>query len=293
MLSGASWNGYARAVLAGVAISGVAAGDASAQGWSATVVREVEPERAPAPATVKPGQAAHFEVWTGGEAAPGSLAGASSSSYWSIWSGITWAPFGSVRDTGWRLRAAGGGGRYTYSGALLVNNWPTPTDFQGTSLFAEALAGYQAQIGIWTLKPFVGVAYQAQRITPTDPFNPLAGARTGAKAVLENWFAITPAVWASVDGSWTSIYNGVWSRGRLGVRVLRDYVPDLSIGPEISAFADQSRDARWEPRLTTINAGVFVRYAWERGEITVSGGVSDDHVTALKGYAGGNLLTRF
>jgi hypothetical protein len=62
---------------------------------------------------------------------------------WSLYSGATFAPFGSILEDGLRLRAAGGYGAYSYSGRRAVGPSAQVVDFDGEASFADLLIGYQ------------------------------------------------------------------------------------------------------------------------------------------------------
>ena len=70
-------------------------------------------------------------------------------------------------------------------------------------------------------------------------------------------------------------------RARAGYRL----IDDVSFGFEAGALRDQSRDVG---RL-----GLFVRYAWDGGEVSISGGVAGDRDGSRDGYGTGNLMLRF
>src|SRR5262245_52903056 len=63
-----------------------------------------------------------LEMWSGGEAF---------ADLWSVYSGVSWAPFGGVREDGLRLRAVLGTAGYD----------------GGRAAFADVLIGYHTQLG--------------------------------------------------------------------------------------------------------------------------------------------------
>jgi hypothetical protein len=136
------------------------------------------PVTAQAQTTHLPGQQAavpRFEAWVGGEAFH---------RMWSLYSGTMFAPFGSVREDGLRLRAVGGYGDHT----------------TGTVAFADLLLGYHKQLGPLTIKFLAGVMLEDRHAA--DPDSGLEGADWGGKAVLETWWNITDLAWLSADVSW-------------------------------------------------------------------------------------------
>jgi hypothetical protein len=217
-----------------------------------------------------------YEIWAGGDA---------TRRYASIWTGLTWAPFGSIQESGWRLRGVTGGGRYAYDGWRIVGGLPTPAHFKAVTLFGDALVGYQLQIGSLTVKPFAGISMVDHRSLPFDSVSRINGRTLGAKLALDTWWAVGPSLWLSVDGSWSQIHETTSVRGRVGYRLIGDF----SAGVEASTLSDVNQEMR--------RAGLFVRYTWERGEVSLGGGVSgrswDDAARRAEPYANVTLLGRF
>jgi len=212
------------------------------------------------------------EVWAGADA---------SSQTWLTFSGITVAPYGHVYSEGLRLRASGGYGQYSYEGTREGE----AVVFNATTGYAEALVGYLKTFGPLTAKAFAGIAVIEHEITPFDPDNPMQGQKVGPKLATEFWLNMGPFAWSSVDLSWTSAYSTSAVHARTGYRVF----DDVSIGLE---GAINSNTMGEEAR-----AGLFVRYAWQGGEVSLAGGFSGrflDEAEAIRDpYATVNWLTQF
>jgi hypothetical protein len=183
---------------------------------------------------------------------------------WSLYTGATFAPFGSILEDGLRLRAAGGYGAYTYSGARAVGPTSQIIDFGGEAGFAEFLVGYHKQLGSWSFKLYGGGTLSQHHVSPDDPETVIRGQGLGGKVVLESWWDMTERSWTSLDLSWASLYDSYSARARLGWRLL----PSLSAGLEAGASGNVEGDIA---RL-----GAFVRYEWAGGELAVSGGIAND-----------------
>lgn len=212
------------------------------------------------------------EVWTGADV---------SSHVWLLYSGATVAPYAHIFADGLRLRAAGGYGRYSYTG---TRRGELQT-FNAETAYGEALVGYLKRFGPLTAKAFVGIAAIEHDVAPFDPENEVQGQKLGAKLAAEFWLNIGSSGWSSLDMSWTSAYNTAAARVRAGYRVY----DDVSLGLEGGINAnDLGEDAR---------VGLFTRYAWEGGEISVSGGFAgrflDDAQSLRDPYATANWLTQF
>src|SRR5262245_56292574 len=198
------------------------------------------------------------EIWAGAEAFLG---------IWSAYTGTSFAPSGSIREDGLRLRAVGG---YSDYGS-------------GTVSFADLLVGYHAQWGPVTLKLFAGLTGAAH--APDDPLAVPQGFELGGKGVAEAWWNITDQAWTSADLSWASSHSLYSGRVRLGWRLW----PELSSGLEGALAGTVDRDFA---RL-----GGFVRYEWETGELSLSAGLAaaDEPGShwAAGPFATVSVLTRF
>ena len=227
---------------------------------SATADPEHETAPPPAPAS--------SESWFGAEA---------TANVWSIYSGLTWAPLGSVREDGWRVRLASGYGQYRYRTSIDGER----QQVHGTAGFADLLVGYHVTTGDLTVKAFAGANFDGHALTPFDPGNPVADRMIGAKAALETWLTLGANDWAALDLSYSVAHASYYSRLRLGHRIL----PDVSIGLEGGAYGNRASD--------NARGGGFLRYAWDGGEISASGGVSGDIAKPTTPYATLVYLSRF
>jgi hypothetical protein len=209
-----------RGIGAAAAVLALCAADAQAE----------EPD-APAPPRV--------EVWSGGEAFQ---------DVWSVYSGATVAPFGGVRDDGFRLRSVLGYADYD----------------KGVMTFGDLLIGYHMQLGPVTIKVFGGLTVADHIPDPSEPFPRLQGTEYGGKGVLEAWWNVTDQAWASADLSFGSTHMDYGGRIRLGWRLW----PELSAGLE----GGTGGTAEPDPVRDTARIGGFLRYEWATGEVSISGG---------------------
>jgi hypothetical protein len=235
---------------------------AHAGDWTATVVRD------PRFATV--------ESWTGG-----AVTGTS----WALYNGLTWAPLGTLRETGPRLRATVSAADYSYPGIRPDGAGFVATRYHAEVLSGSILAGYQWTTGPLTTKAFAGAAVADKR-TPLDPSVKDRGRETGAAVALEMWLDLGRA-YLQLDTSWTALDETLNGRARAGWLVTEA----VSVGIEASGGRDTT--ARLSPHLTYSGAGPFARLTWDRGEASVSGGLSDDRTDAPTWYATAQVLTRY
>ena len=230
----------------------------------------------PAAAHEPAGQHAEFSV--GAEA---------SRQAWSVYSGVTVAPFGALSEDGLRLRTTGGYGGFRYAGLRPSGGSSELVKFRGTVSFADLLVGYHRQLGPLTLKLYAGATATRHAIDPFDPEAEVQGAGVGGKAAVETWWTISDMAWTSLDLSYATLHETYAGRLRVGLRV----VPVLSAGVEVAA--NGNIDGR------TGRVGGFLRYEWAQGEVSASGGLMTDWADIEKvdahggGYATISWLNRF
>ncbi len=212
---------------------------------------------------------------------------------WSIYSGLTWAPFGheGVGGEGWRVRLTGGRSYYRYKGTVwnAAAEAGETTNYYGTSGWSDLLIGYKKQVGAVTVKGFIGATRGANIVAPYDLDAKTLGAYLGVKGALETWINLSPAVWLSTDISYAQPHHSYSVNSRLGYR----WTPAWSLGSEIAQFGNDDGAGR---RL-----GGFARYEWDAGEISASAGMtgdlwwSGDSTSDRKATAYGsvNVLRRF
>lgn len=200
---------------------------------------------------------------------------------WSIYSGTTVAPFGSIYQPGWRLRATGGYGEYRYHGVNRLGPTPTLQQFKGHSAFSDLLAGYQWQAGDWTIKAFAGISVIGHVVSPSDVDNPVSGTHFGVKTVVETWFNISRETWLSNSLAWSSVFQTYKADMRLGTRLTEN----LDIGLETAVTGDQMHDNG--------RAGGFIQFHIGETEIRASSGISGDRDGNTDVYGTLNLLFTF
>jgi hypothetical protein len=227
---------------------------------------------APAGVQADPATPGWREIWSGVDA---------SSHVWLLYGGATVAPTGHIFSDGLRLRVGGGYGEYTYEGERRGQL----QTFNAQTAYAEALVGYYQQFGPLFAKGFVGVAAIEHDVAPLDPENPVQGQAVGPKLVTEFWLNMGSSAWSQLDLAWTSAHQTAAGRVRAGYRIWRD----LSIGPEGGINSnDLGKDAR---------GGLFARYAWPGGEISLAGGFAgrfiEDAESLRDPYVNANWLTQF
>ena len=213
------------------------------------------------------------EVWSGVQVTENS---------WFAYSGVIYAFGGDIFADGWRMRASGGGGTYSYQGRLPQQPLDSPDVlFAGSSAATDLAVGYQQRFGPVIAKAFLGASYQDHRISPEDVFNPVSGTDIGALAIIDIWADLDARTWASLGGSYDSAFSSYAAYASAGYRVL----PELSAGIEVGAFGNATLDAG---RL-----GALLKWDTDFGELTAAAGVSGDYEDPSTPYGRVNWLVRF
>ena len=172
-------------------------------------------------------------------------------------------------------------GQYKYTAPIDYVNQRV----HGSVTFGDVLAGYHLGLGALTIKAFAGASFDGHVLTPFDPGNPVGDRAIGAKGVLETWLNIDSSNWAALDLSWSTAHDSYFSRLRLGHRLGELLAPALSLGLEAGASGNRASDNG--------RVGGFVRYEWDGGEISGSGGVTGDIARPSTPYATLVYLSRF
>jgi hypothetical protein len=193
------------------------------------------------------------ETWVGAE---------TFAEVWTLYTGATWSPFGSLRQDGWRLRTVGGGSQYRYAGLRysIQQDAAVPVAFRGQGRFLDLLAGYQWSSGPLTVKVFAGVEVVEHVIAPYDVETLVQGKAKGAKGALEAWWNLGHRGWLALDVSAAQAYHAYSARLR-GAARLGDW---FSVGVEAQAIGHIETDLA--------RKGAFFRFDDGRNEASIAVG---------------------
>ncbi len=179
-----------------------------------------------------------------------------------------------------------GYGQYSYDGFIAgTTNRNHKQKFNASTAFADVLAGYLMQWGPVTVKAFAGVSFIEHDIAPFDTENFAAGDDVGVKGVIELWMNTGKRSWASLDLSYSTAHETAAIRTRSGYR----WTPSWSFGAEGGLNLDGQGQCKIRlPEQTgcrlNVNdvipktlfdygrTGLFARYEWDGGEVSVSAG---------------------
>ena len=222
---------------------------------------------------------------------------------WLAYSGMTFALRSTdIYSNGWRLRLGGGYGRYGYDrvaphancGIAVLNDicgedGRAPQHFEVAHSYAEALLGYYLQLGRLTAKAFAGASMSSERHLTRDPNGEEDGTQVGIKGALELWLTVDAHSWTSLDVSYSTARDESSAQWRSGWRVS----PAFSIGPELRYDKNiETGENAWNGR-----AGLFTRYEWTGGELSVAGGgiwrVDEWSAASASAYGNINVLFQY
>lgn len=154
------------------------------------------------------------------------------------------APFGSLAETGPRLRASVVVGTYAYNASDLIAYAPSSGGFipttsgfgrvKGTLEDGSFMAGYEMVTPNGSIAAYIGPDIMNHSLSVYDPGNQVRGTRVGVKIGLEAYIMPTPATMMSGIAYYSSNHNSYYGRLKLGV-MLADYV---YAGPEGLALGD-------------------------------------------------------
>lgn len=204
---------------------------------------------------------------------------------WSTYAALVAAPFGHIREDGFRLRTSAGYGEYRYTRPYFdpVQKRVVWLEFHGRQAFGDALIGYQTTIGPMVAKAFVGLSQEEHVLAAGagspisfDDENGVQGSRAGAKIVIETWTRLSDWGFLQADLNWSQPFEAYGARLRLGYLVGQGW----SAGLETAAFGNLNHDSG--------RVGGFTRFEWSRGEISLSAGAEGDRhdIRSLYGSIG-------
>lgn len=221
------------------------------------------------------------EVWGGADA---------TRDVWLLYTGVTLAPLSKdIYSDGLRLRVNSGYGQYEFDERRLrCVSAPGINCFNRLKVdvaYTDALIGYHMRLGELTAKVFAGASVISHNFGRQISDNVVQGIAYGATAALEFWLNLGPNGWSSLDLQYTTAHGTASGRWRAGWRVQ----PMLSIGPEVRYDRNDEGDAG--------RAGLFARYDWSGGEVSVAAGyactIVDVNGDDLQPYVTINLLSQF
>jgi len=252
------------------------------------------------PALAEPGEwaaittpAAKTETWAGGDAFR---------DVWSLYSGTDIALGGPIVEDGLRLRIVGGYGEYRHACKKLDPNGLKPfvRRCSTPSSFTDALVGYRWQHDAWTFKALAGVATGATARVEGG-FEVGERWQYGGKLSFEVWYHANERLWAALDASYTTLKTSPSAHGRIGYRLTQS----LSFGLEGRGIGwiEDLGGLLGDTRFFAARIGPLVRYEWESGEISLTGGmgviaeypsnVQAGRETSAFPYATANVLFRY
>jgi hypothetical protein len=172
------------------------------------------------------------------------------------WSGFTAAPIGFLEEDGWRLRVAGGGGRYRYRTDNVAGGVNEANVMSG-----ELMAGYRFSSGSGSVTLYAGAHIENQILAAPDAGHAAQGTEAGIKVAAEFYRRFTPNLFGLASASVSSVHDSYQARAALAYEISET----VAFGVEAAINGDERYD---EPR-----AGVLVQTTFGRTSLSLSGGI--------------------
>ncbi len=171
------------------------------------------------------------------------------------WAGFTAAPTGLLEEDGWRVRVAGGGGRYRYRTGNVAGGINEADVVSG-----ELMTGYRFSAGGGTATFYVGAHVENQSLAEPDPDHEAQGTEAGIKFAVELYRRFTPQFFSLASAAVSTVHTGYQARAALAYEISEA----VAFGMEASVNGDERYD---EPR-----AGFLLQTNFGRASLSLSGG---------------------
>jgi hypothetical protein len=172
------------------------------------------------------------------------------------WSGFVAAPLGLLDEDGWRVRVAGGAGRYRYTTGNVAGGVNEASIMSG-----ELMAGYRFSSGSGSVTLYAGAHVENQNLAAPDPGHPAQGTEAGIKVAAEFYRRFTPNLFGLASASASSVHDSYQARAALAYEISAT----VAFGVEAAINGDERYD---EPRV-----GILVQTTFGRTSFSLSGGI--------------------
>ncbi|BBU60844.1 hypothetical protein MSC49_07790 [Methylosinus sp. C49] len=200
------------------------------------------------------------------------------------------APFGSLAESGPRIRVSTVIGKYAYDASDLPVYVPVGAAFipsntgygrvHGTLEDGSFMVGYEVVTNQGGVALYVGPDVMNHSLSPFDPGNQVRGVSAGAKVGVEAFARPTDSTMIALIAYYSTVHNSYYTRLKFGVE-LADYV---YVGPEALALGDDYF-SQWRAgaHLTGLKFGALqigLSSGYLRDRVRGSGayGILDTHI---------------
>lgn len=171
------------------------------------------------------------------------------------WTGFTAAPLGLLEEDGWRIRVAGGGGRYRYRTGNVAGGVNEADVMSG-----ELMTGYRFSVGGGTATFYVGGHIENQNLAAPDPGHEAQGTEAGIKVAVELYRRFTPRLFGLASTAASTVHASYHARAALAYEISET----IAFGLEAAVNGDERYN---EPR-----AGILMQTNFGRASLSLSGG---------------------
>jgi len=168
---------------------------------------------------------------------------------------------------------------YDYDGSLTGGPSGVRTSFNGEGFGGHASLGYQWIFASTKITGYAGVVYRDIDISPEDPGSDTEDDDVGARFQLEINRQLNNNWDASINGSYTAVFDSYWVRLRPGYK----FNNGLKFGPEVTALGGEDHDKQkygvFLRGMKLGNLGITLSTGAERdsGDTDWYGGISLSH----------------
>ena len=173
------------------------------------------------------------------------------------WAGATAIPFGTLVEDGFRLRAMGGFGRYTYRTSATADGRNS-----GTISSGELMAGYRKSFDATVVTGYLGLDVKHYSLQDADPGNRETGTHAGIKAAIELYTRTAASWFVTAYGNISSVFGSYSLRAALH----HELTPGFALGVEGALLGDRRYDEQ--------RAGVVATLTLPKSSLTMAGGVA-------------------
>ncbi|WP_159727763.1 cellulose biosynthesis protein BcsS [Methylosinus sp. Ce-a6] len=201
------------------------------------------------------------------------------------------APFGSIAESGPRIRVSTVIGKYAYDASDLPVYVPVGAAFiprnsgygrvHGTLEDGSFMVGYEVVSNQGGVALYVGPDVMNHSLSPFDPGNQVRGVSVGAKIGVEAFARPTDSTMLALIAYYSTVHNSYYTRLKFGVE-LADYV---YVGPEALALGDDYF-SQWRAgahvtglKLGAVQIGVSSGYLRDRVRGGGAYGILDTHIS--------------
>lgn len=170
--------------------------------------------------------------------------------------GATYAPFGRLDESGWRLRAWSKAFRFTYDTSVAPG---TSAEITVNGLGLEGETGWYVKGQNWNALGLIGIVWRDHELSQPDPSSSLTRSKLGGSMAFEASYQIAENWRISGDARYVLGFDELWMQVRpevtldygfnLGVTASSSLGDGYAVARSGLTFGNLSHDFRWLGRV--------------------------------------------